>query len=184
VNKKPELPNPRRKPRRQPQIKIVGGTVYCTNPYSGITFMVSKRDLNIVRTKNWNLKKGDRYLTHTLMPGRKNIYLHRYIMQPKCGQVVDFKDGNHLNCTRGNLRVCTFLESQKNRRSTSASGFKGVYLLKKRRKYRATICSNYQIYCLGTYNNAIDAAIAYNKAAKKYHKEFACLNVIPIRSYS
>jgi hypothetical protein len=41
-------------------------------------------------------------------PQMQSLYLHRVIagiMQP--GQVVDHKDGNGLNCCRGNLRVTT-----------------------------------------------------------------------------
>ncbi len=163
---------------KPPKIKIVGDTVYCTNPYSGITFRVSLEDLNIVKTMNWNVNTGSLYLTKYM--AKRTVYLHKYIMKPNLGQVVDFKDGDKLNCTRSNLRVCTLMESRKNRRFTTknATGFKGVYI-RHDSKYFARITSNNKIIHLGYYDNVIDAAKAYNDAALKYHKEFACLNVIP-----
>lgn len=53
------------------------------------------------RTMNWNIKRGDQYPARAIGPTRKNVSLQKYIMRPKRGRVVDFKDGDTLNCARG-----------------------------------------------------------------------------------
>src|SRR3990167_1380719 len=47
---------------------------------------------------------------------RRPIYMHRVIAKPPDGMKIDHIDGNKLNNTRANLRVCTHSENQHNRR--------------------------------------------------------------------
>ena len=58
----------------------------------------------------------------------------------------------------------------------NTTGFKGV--TKKRNKYVAQIKINYNTIRLGSFDTAEEAAIEYNKAAKKYGGRFATLNVV------
>lgn len=44
---------------------------------------------------------------------RTMIYLHRLLLDPKPGEVVDHIDGNALNNSRANLRVVSHSENQK-----------------------------------------------------------------------
>jgi len=53
---------------------------------------------------------------------------------------------------------------------------KGLEWDKIQRKWKARIQLNYRRIHLGSFDNEIDAAKAYDKAAKKYHREFAVLN--------
>lgn len=57
--------------------------------------------------------------------GRK-VYLHRFLLGPPTGKVVDHKDGNGLNNRRSNLRVVTQQENTWNRRQ-GAVGFRDGY---------------------------------------------------------
>ena len=71
---------------------------------------------------------------------RKWIFMHREIMQPPEGMVVDHFDHNKANNCRFNLHVCTPAENQHNhtKRPGTSSRFKGVSYVKRLGKYRAS----------------------------------------------
>ena len=67
----------------------------------------------------------------------KAQYLHRWLFNLKTGDkdVVDHIDGNKLNATRENLRLCTVSENMQNRKSSSGkSKYKGVRIIIKNDK--------------------------------------------------
>lgn len=109
---------------------------------------------------------------------RKNILMHRAILKTPTGKLTDHVNGNGLDNRRGNLRVCTSSQNQKNQRKNKAntSGFKGVSWDKERKKWAAYINANGRLYHLGRFSIKRVAAEAYDKAAKKLHGEFARLN--------
>lgn len=101
------------------------------------------------------------------------VYLHRLIMQPAAGFVVDHINGNKLDNRRSNLRVCRQQMNIANKRMSknNTSGFKGVRV--EGAKFRAYIKVNRKQINLGIYNTAISASKAYERAARKYFGEFA-----------
>jgi hypothetical protein len=71
------------------------------------TLLVDEADYERVSAyKWWPFKREHLVYARTLIDG-KNILLHRFLMGPKKGEVVDHIDGNPLNNQRSNLRVCT-----------------------------------------------------------------------------
>lgn len=106
--------------------------------------------------------------------------MHREILGAKKGEEVDHKNGNGLDNRKENLRLCT--RSQNNMNSTKRAGtsskFKGVYFNKARSKWAAEIEIGGMGKSLGLFINEIDAAHAYNLAAKKHFREFAKLNEV------
>ena len=112
--------------------------------------------------------------------GKKNVYLHRIIMQAGSEETVDHIDGNGLNCQRVNLRICTHEQNLHNAgpNRDNTSGYKGVVWLKNAHKWLAQIRGAGGHHYLGRYATAEEAAEAYNRAALKYHGEFARLNKI------
>jgi hypothetical protein len=78
------------------------------------------------------------------------------------------------------LRGATGNDNSKNRSSVkgSASKYLGVSFTKANLKWKATIRHNWNRHFLGYFKNESDAALAYNKAAVRLHKEFANLNII------
>jgi hypothetical protein len=107
------------------------------------------------------------------------VRLHRFIMQAPKGTDVDHIDGDGLNNTRQNLRVCTHAQNQRNRRvnSNSSLGLKGVYFDKRRKRFRAVIHLNGKRHHVGWYMTKAAAALAYDVAARKMHGDFARLNL-------
>lgn len=106
--------------------------------------------------------------------------LHRAIMGVTDRMlVVDHRDGNSLNNQKANLRICTVKQNNQNaRKHTGKSKYKGVTVAHSN-KWRAQIRHEGRCLILGYFTNEVDAAIAYNTAAKEIHKEFAYLNQIP-----
>jgi hypothetical protein len=112
--------------------------------------------------------------------GRKKLaVMHREIMQPPADLVVDHADGNGLNNTRKNLRIATPAENSYNRRKhrrKCSSKYKGVHMDKRTGRWRTIIIHKGKSIHLGMFENEIDAAKAYDKAAKELYGEFAKLN--------
>jgi hypothetical protein len=108
----------------------------------------------------------------------RRIYMHREIMRPPKGMVVDHIDGNKLNNCRVNMRNCTEQENNRNRakRIGSNSKFKGVYPRKGSAKYRARIWWHGKWVWLGAHDDEVEAARAYDRWVVEQGLEFARLN--------
>ena len=137
----------------------------------GYEAQVDDEDYVYLSQFNWNYHK-DRYTGYAI--NDKLVRMHRLIMQPPKGMVVDHIDGNGLNNCRSNLRICTNQENLCNKRKykNNKSGFKGVSWRKQCSKWRAYIQINNKQKHLGYFKTAELAYEEYCKASKLYHKEF------------
>lgn len=111
----------------------------------------------------------------------RRILMHREILgTPSKGLETDHINGNGLDNRKANLRVCTRMQNQQNsnkqKNGNPSSKYKGVSFYKLKNKWRAEISVKGLHMRLGYFENEIDAAIAYNKAAIKYFKEYANIN--------
>lgn len=113
--------------------------------------------------------------------GKKvNVTLHRFITNCPKGMDVDHLNHDTLDNRKENLRVCSHHENTLNRRkysnSSATSEFKGVRVDTNTGKFIAAISVEGKEKYLGIFEEEIDAAREYDKAAMFYHKEFAVLN--------
>lgn len=124
--------------------------------------LVDEVDLPLVGKYNWHrTKKG--YVARK--SARRTLYLHHVIIGRVTGFSVDHRNRDKLDNRRVNLRFVTASQSSANRASRgSASGYRGVYRVGTRFVARITI--GRRRYWLGSYSTAIDAARAYNRAAR------------------
>ena len=108
----------------------------------------------------------------------KIVRMHHFILPMKKGLQIDHINGDTLDNRLVNLRYVKQKENLRNQglRSDNTSGFKGVSKWKNG-QWRAYIVVNYKQILLGIHKTKEKAAEAYNKAAKKYYKEFARLNI-------
>lgn len=109
---------------------------------------------------------------------RKTIRMHRFIMGicDDTDKVADHINNDPLDNRKVNLRVCTKKENAKNR--TSKKGASSVYLGVNisGNGFIARVGSGEDRKYLGYFSCEIEAAKAYDIAAKEMHGEFANLN--------
>lgn len=144
---------------------------------------VDQRDYEYLCRYKWcvNMTPNSKYArcTKFYKTGKsRTVMMHRLIMEPPRGYVVDHINGDGLDNRRANLRLATCAQNGRNRRKIKKgiSRYKGVGWEESTGKWRARIIINRKKISLGCYKDEIAAARAYDKAAKKYHGEFARLN--------
>lgn len=105
------------------------------------------------------------------------VLMHRQIMNPPKGMVVDHKNRNGLDNTRDNLRIGTYGQNNCNRRPRGkTSQYKCVSYDKRRNKYRATAWKDGRSVHVGHYDDEIEAARAADRKNYEFNGEFAYLN--------
>ena len=106
----------------------------------------------------------------------KGVRMHRLLLQARPRQIVDHKNHDGLDNQRHNIRICTHQQNTWNSRphTNGYSKYKGV--LKQGNRWSAHITINGYSACLGTFGTEEEAARRYDKSARLYHKDFACLN--------
>ena len=110
---------------------------------------------------------------------QKTQRMHMLIMgERKIGMIIDHKDGNGLNNQRSNTRFCTIAQNGRNSQPQlgCTSIYKGVCWHIRNNKFISHIIVDRKLKHLGYFNSEIEAAKAYDKAAKFHFKEFAYLN--------
>lgn len=137
--------------------------------------LIDNEDFKWAYEYKWSLQNG---YAKTWINGR-NMPMHRLLMNCPVNKEVDHINVNKLDNRKKNLRICTREENCRNTniQKNNTSGFKGVYWFQNR-YWRAKIQFKNKRIHLGFFRNKIDAAKAYNEAAKIYFGEFARLNYV------
>lgn len=112
-----------------------------------------------------------------------HVTMARFILNCPKDMFVDHKNHDTLDNQRNNLRVCTPRQNQYNARSrvNSSSKYKGISWSKSHKNWHArirvvNIFGQSIVQNLGRFRDEKEAALAYDKAAKEHHEEFAYLN--------
>ncbi len=150
--------------------------------FDGTELILCKKGLKLLSLHSWRKlivgKKQNKcfYLVRRSKDENKMLFFHRELIDAPPSKCVD-----HINQWNDNrilnLRICNKKENAINRRPQSGRKFKGVYRNNKNGdRFRARILINGKNKTIGTFETEELAALAFDKAAKELHGEFAYLN--------
>jgi len=145
---------------------------------SGEDVLVDVSDIDLVSQYRWYTSWTDAGDVAAVLANinRRTVTMHRLIVCPPDEMIVDHSNGNPLDNRRANLRICTYSNNNRNRRSKrgSALGVKGVS--KSGSKFRAQIYLGGKNHHLGLFATTEEAHAAYANAARLHFGEFARTN--------
>lgn len=145
---------------------------------------IDRQDMLIIGRWCWMVHQGSKGREYASRSQRSNgkggtILMHRWIMEPPPGMVVDHINGDTLDNRRVNLRVCTQQQNVANqkvaRRRGSKSPYRGVARSCGGRWTARTNIGRVPV-SHGTYDTPEEAARVYDRVIRAAFGEFATLN--------
>lgn len=157
--------------------------------YKGYVALVDDEDFEelnqfswcAVRGGQWSYSQDNFYAVRAKLCSdgvQRVVRMHRELLNASKGAIIDHINHNSLDNRRENLRFCTCTENLHNSRPSKygTSKFKGVHRGSSYRKWCACIKIDSKVIKLGRFIDELEAAKAYDVAAKEHFGEFAYLN--------
>lgn len=131
----------------------------------------------------WQVNNSGYALRVTNRGGRGQyvtLLMHRVILDAPDGLPVDHINRDRLDNRRSNIRVVTNAENNRRRGHDrrNRSGFRGVSWNRRDGIWQVKITVDNKVRHVGQYDDLIEAALAYNRAAEANFGEFAVLNQV------
>lgn len=150
----------------------------------GLFAVIDTADAELVFEHRWYATRmGKRIYAYRRIRNGKNApqeFMHRLLLglDRHDGLSVDHVNGDGLDNRRANLRLATNAENGRNRgpNRNNTSGYKRVCWHRGAQKWLASIQVNRQQINLGLYDDPVEAALAYDRAAIEHFGEFAWTN--------
>ena len=150
---------------------------------AGRVALVDDEDYELVNQYHWNVwewhGKGPYASTHTPRPQRYTLSMHRLVTGFVWAK-VDHRNHNGLDNQRYNLRDGAGAKNNQNtqQRLGGSSQYKGVSWKTEISKWVVQISPpDYKQIFLGYFTDEVEAAMAYDAAAKELFGEYAYINI-------
>lgn len=175
--------------RSLPQLRIIAGC--CTLQLTkGLNALIDQADFGELSRSKWfvtQTRRGGRFYaaTDALAGGRPGrVTLHRHLIGEPPGILADHHNNDSLDCRRANIRQATPSQNSSNspkrrRGGRATSKLKGVARHAPSGRWQAGICRDRRRYYLGLYLTEVEAAAAYDHAARLLFGAFARVNDLP-----
>lgn len=157
----------------------------CLRTTDGFLFLVPAECKERVMTRKWTRRKSKKTCYVIATDNQEERRLHRWLVGAKPGDWCDHINHRGMDNRMENIRLVSASQNAMNRIKKPwkedvmpASQYKGIHLRKPENVWRAVICKNGKRTNLGDYDNEIDAALAYDRAAKLIHGDNALTNGI------
>ena len=158
-----------------------------------VAVLISECDVPFFMSQRWYANTNQSG-SHWLSGGKRgHVYFHRAILNAPEGIEVDHINGDGWDNRRENLRLCNSSQNKMNqgkhylpkkiahpKGGYKSSVYKGVWWDKK--GWNAKIYAHGRKEWLGRFKTDVEAALAYNEAARRLHGEFARLNDTRVKS--
>ena len=153
----------------------------------GFSAIIDDEDSELVGRHKWHVQIKSPKKAYAISmvrsdpetPGRqRTLRMHRLILGVTDSSViVDHINHNGLDNRRVNLRCVSAAENAWNRRPIHAeSKFKGVSWCNRELKWRVYIRVRTKAIYVGLFKSEVDAARAYDEAARKHYGQYAFIN--------
>lgn len=148
---------------------------------AGLAILVDDEDFPSLALYRWSLIVPNSKCPHgqyaqAWVPGpdggRRRLTVHRFLLTPRSGELVDHINGDGLDNRRCNLRIVSHSQNQQNRRGIGGRITKGVKRTPSGR-WAAQIERHGRARHLGTFDTPEAASQAYRSAAQALFGEFA-----------
>ena len=134
--------------------------------------LIDIEDVEYVGQYKWSIGASGKYVSS--WGNGTRILLHRFIMNPPKNKIVDHINRDTFDNRKCNLRIATRSQNAMNTklRADNSSGYKGVYYLKNRNRWRIEITIAGE--CHVAFSKTKEEAIQKRKEMElEYHGEFA-----------
>lgn len=147
---------------------------------NGTEIFVDAEDYPVLSRWTWGTDKISHSIYAYTNIRSQKVTMHQLLTGPiGIKMVIDHIDGNGLNNTKENLRVCkasTNVQNRHNGRMGRSSRFRGVHKPTKRNGWRAMVGKDMRVHSIGTFLTEMEAAIAYDKHVLEIHGRNAFTN--------
>lgn len=153
---------------------------------NNIKVLVDDEDIELVEQFSWyafhvhgkNLWYALSHFDNPETGKKSQVRMHRLILKPSMGMLVDHVNGDGLDNRRSNLRVASYGQNARNRHSfpNNTSGYRGVTFNRAKRKWDAFISIDGRNHRVGRSKDVEVAARLYDTAAREHYGDFATFN--------
>jgi hypothetical protein len=145
----------------------------------GTYALCSAEDFDGLSKYSWYWS-GDGYPTTTLKGCKSIKSMSRLIMQPEKGKIVDHINRDKKDNRRENLRCVTHAQNNQNRtkKEGCSSCYNGVVYEKHKKKFIARLTVNSLLHSIGTFDDEIDAAKAFDIYVTQNREKFGLCHAL------